>query len=108
MKLLDYRNADFAAGLEEIYNRPSYPPSIEESVRTIVNTVRSDGDKALVRYALEFDKAELTPAEFKVSDDEIAAAAKTLDKEAKTAIKTALKHVQEFARLRIPQAWKNR
>ncbi len=106
MKLLDYRNADFAKGLDEIYNRPSYPPSIEESVRTIVNTVRSDGDKALVRYALEFDKAVLTPAEFKVSDSEIAAAAKSLDKTAKSAIKAALKHVQEFARLRIPQAWK--
>lgn len=108
MRLLDYRNADFAAGLEEIYNRPSYPPAIEESVRTIVNTVRSEGDQALVRYALEFDKAELTPAEFKVSDEEIAAAAKALDKTAKDAIKTALKHVQEFARLRIPKAWKKR
>ena len=106
MKLLDYRNADFAKGLDEIYNRPSYPPLIEESVRTIVNTVRSDGDKALVRYALEFDKAVLTPEEFKVSDSEIAAAAKSLDKTAKSAIKAALKHVQEFARLRIPQAWK--
>ncbi len=108
MRLLDYRNADFAAGLEEIYNRPSYPPAIEESVRTIVNTVRSEGDQALVRYALEFDKAELTPAEFKVSDEEIAAAAQALDKTAKDAIKTALKHVQEFARLRIPKAWKKR
>ena len=108
MRLLDYRNADFAAGLEEIYNRPSYPPAIEESVRTIVNTVRSEGDQALVRYALEFDKAELTPAEFKVSDEEIAAAAQALDKTAKNAIKTALKHVQEFARLRIPKAWKKR
>ena len=108
MKLLDYRNADFAQGLDEIYNRPSYPASIEESVRTIVNTVRSDGDKALVRYALEFDKVQLAPAEFKVTDEEISAAVKSLDKAAKSSIKTALKHVQEFARLRIPQAWKKR
>ncbi|MBE6380408.1 MAG: histidinol dehydrogenase [Lentisphaerae bacterium] len=106
MKLLDYRNADFDASLQEIYNRPSYPPAIEESVRKIVDTVRSDGDKALVRFALEFDKAELTPRDFRVSDEEIAAAAKTLDKAAKSSIKTALAHVQEFARLRIPQAWK--
>ena len=106
MKILDYRNANFDMGLQEIYNRPSYPPSIEESVRTIVNTVRSEGDKALVRYALEFDKAVLTPAEFKVSDSEIAAAEASLDSDAVNAIKTALEHVQEFARLRIPQDWK--
>ena len=106
MKLLDYRKSDFDAGLEVIFNRPSYPPSIEESVRNIVNTVRNEGDKALQRYALEFDKAELTPDQFKVSDSEIAAAAKSLDKEAKAAIKTALKNVQTFAKLRIPRAWK--
>ena len=106
MKILDYRKNDFAAGLEVIYNRPSYPPTIEDSVRTIVNNVRSEGDQALQRYALEFDKAELTPSEFKVSDREIAAAEKSLDKSAKAAIKTALKNVQSFAKLRIPKAWK--
>ena len=106
MKILDYRKSDFAAGLEVIYNRPSYPATIEDAVRNIVNNVRSEGDKALQRYALEFDKAELTPSEFKVSDREIAAAEKSLDKSAKAAIKTALKNVQSFARLRIPKAWK--
>ena len=106
MKVLDYRKSDFAAGLEVIYNRPSYPASIEDAVRTIVNNVRSEGDKALQRYALEFDKAELTPEQFKVSDSEIAAAEKSLDKAEKTAIKTALKNVQTFAKLRIPKAWK--
>ena len=64
MKFLDYRKSDFAEGLSVIYNRPSYPPAIEESVRNIVNTVRAEGDKALQRYALEFDKAELTPEQF--------------------------------------------
>ena len=104
--LLDYRKSDFAAELEAIFNRPSYPPTIEEAVRTIVNNVRSEGDKALQRYALEFDKAELTPDQFKVSASEIAAAEKSLDKSAKAAIRTALKNVQAFAKLRIPKAWK--
>ena len=106
MKFLDYRKSDFAEGLSVIYNRPSYPPAIEESVCNIVNTVRAEGDKALQRYALEFDKAELTPEQFRVSEGEIAAAARCLDKEAKAAIKTALKNIQTFARLRIPKAWK--
>ena len=78
MKVLDYRKSDFASGLEVIYNRPSYPASIEDAVRNIVDNVRKDGDRALQRYALEFDKAELTPDQFKVSADEIAAAEKSL------------------------------
>ena len=32
MKILDYRKSDFAAGLEVIYNRPSYPATIEEKI----------------------------------------------------------------------------
>ena len=106
MKMLDYRQKDFAAELDVIYNRPSYPASIEEAVRTMVDTVRREGDQALVRYALEFDKVKLAPSEFKVSDEEIAQAEKSLDRTAKSAIRSALKNVQTFARLRIPKAWK--
>ncbi|MBE6403102.1 MAG: histidinol dehydrogenase [Lentisphaerae bacterium] len=106
MKVLDYRKSDFASGLEVIYNRPSYPASIEDAVRNIVDNVRKDGDRALQRYALEFDKAELTPDQFKVSADEIAAAEKSLGKAEKSAIRSALKNVQTFAKLRIPKAWK--
>ncbi|MBO5722453.1 MAG: histidinol dehydrogenase [Lentisphaeria bacterium] len=106
MKMLDYRQKDFAAELDVIYNRPSYPASIEEAVRTMVDTVRREGDQALVRYALEFDKVKLAPSEFKVSDEEIAQAEKSLDRAAKSAIRSALKNVQTFARLRIPKAWK--
>ena len=68
MKTLDYRKADFADELQVIYNRPSYPASIEEAVRTMVDTVRKEGDQALVRYALEFDKVKLTRSEEHTSE----------------------------------------
>ncbi len=105
MNQLHYRDADFETQLAALYRRPSYPASIEESVRKIVDTVRAEGDAALSRYALEFDHVRLTPAEFKVSAEELRAAAKALDADAKQAIRTALEHVQDFARQRIPKAW---
>ncbi len=105
MKTLHYRDADFAARLDELYNRPSYPAEIESAVRGIVDGVRAEGDAALVRYAAEFDHVALTPDRFRVSESEIAEAAKQVDPAAKKAIRTALKHVQNFARQRIPRAW---
>ena len=106
MKELCYRDADFAAQLQKLYRRPSYPAEIESSVRGIIDAVRSEGDAALVRYAEEFDHAELAPETIRVSDAEIAAAAKAVTPAMRKAVKTALKHVREFARRRVPKAWR--
>jgi histidinol dehydrogenase len=45
--------------------------SLEETVQTIINRVRKDGDKALVAFAEKFDKAKLTPQTLRVSVQEI-------------------------------------
>lgn len=105
MRELHYRDADFDARLDALYRRPSYPAEIESAVRGIVDGVRQDGDAALTRYAREFDHVALAPEQFRVSEAELAEAAGKLDRTAKKAIRTALKHVQDFARQRIPQAW---
>jgi len=105
MKELCYRDADFAAQLQTLYRRPSYPAEIERSVRDIIEEVRRNGDDALARYAREFDHAELAPEQFRVYDAEIAEAAKAVTPAMRKAIQTALKHVQGFARKRIPKAW---
>ena len=101
MKELCYRDADFAAQLQTLYRRPSYPAEIECSVRDIIEQVRQHGDAALARYAREFDHAELAPEQFRVSETEIAEAAKAVTPAMRKAIQTALKHVQGFARKRI-------
>jgi histidinol dehydrogenase len=48
--------------------------AVDDSVKEIINQVKQDGDRALVKFALEFDKAELTlrtlqvrPEEFKTA-----------------------------------------
>ena len=44
---------------------------LENSVKAIINQVKADGDKALVEFALKFDKAELSPRALKVKPAEI-------------------------------------
>lgn len=67
--------------------------------------MKTEGDAALVRYAAKFDHAELTPAQFRVTGDEIAAAEKQLPARLKSAIRTALRQVRDFAKLTIPKGW---
>jgi histidinol dehydrogenase len=44
---------------------------LENSVRTIINQVKVNGDKALIEFASKFDKAKLTPKTLRVSAAEI-------------------------------------
>ena len=41
---------------EVIFNRYQVSQEIQKTVRTIIDNVREQGDEALRRYALEFDK----------------------------------------------------
>ena len=77
--------------LQPLFQRPGYPPEIERSVAEILENVRTRGDQALSEYALKFDKAELTPAQFRVTDEEIAAAGKQISSTARKALKEAKK-----------------
>jgi histidinol dehydrogenase len=44
---------------------------LENSVRTIINQVKVNGDKALIEFASKFDNAKLAPKTLKVSAEEI-------------------------------------
>lgn len=89
--------------LQALFERPGYPPEIERSVAEILENVRTRGDQALSEYALKFDKAELTPDQFRVTEEEIAAAGKQISSTARKALKEALKSIQSFARKQKPR-----
>ena len=76
--------------------------SLEESVRQILSEVRSRGDGALQSFTLKFDKTIIN--NFLVSEDEIHAAEKKLDKELKTAMLTAKRNIEKF---HLPQLQKH-
>ncbi|QSH40886.1 histidinol dehydrogenase [Lentisphaerota bacterium ZTH] len=105
MKKIYYQDSDFERQLENLYHRPSYPPEIEDSVKAILKGVRERGDTALTEYARKFDKAELTPEQFLVDDEELKKAGRKVDSECKKAVKEALKNVMFFSEQRIPAPW---
>ncbi|MCS7293451.1 MAG: histidinol dehydrogenase [Gloeomargarita sp. SKYBB_i_bin120] len=76
-----------------------------EQVRDILAQVRQRGDQALVDYTRQFDRVELTPAEFLVSGSELDAAYQQVSPELLAAIRLAHQRITDFHRQRVPQTW---
>lgn len=80
---------------EEILRRPVIDnSSMENSVSTILKDVKENGDNALKKYALQFDKIELDSLE--ISKEEFTSAEKKVPKDLKQAIALAKRNIEKF------------
>ncbi len=84
-------------------NRPTAISNtdIAESVRSIMDTVKSDGDKAVLDYTAKFDGVELETLQ--VPFEDLEAAWKSLDEKDKRAIETARQNIKMFHQAQKPQ-----
>src|ERR1017187_3506647 len=74
------------------------------AVRRIVTDVRKRGDRALFRYAAEFDGLA-SAGNLRITPDEMAVAWKQLDPALRAALSTAAKQIRRFARRQMPASW---
>ncbi len=79
---------------------------VTEKVRRIVQDVREDGDKALLRYTRKFDKVKLSPRDLKVSANEINGAYQNIDTSFISSLKHIIDNVQKFHKKQLPKSWK--
>lgn len=77
----------------------------EFTVREILQTVQRKGDTALLDYAAEFDRVDLTLADLKVSGAELEAAYQTISPQLLDAIQMAKDRIEAFHRQRVPKGW---
>ncbi len=77
-------------------------PGFERRVRTIVDAVRSGGDRALVRFARRFDDLS---GPLEVSASEMQSAAARVDVATRRAIARAAAHIARVAFRQIPRHW---
>jgi histidinol dehydrogenase len=74
------------------------------AAKRIVDGVRRGGDRALRRYAAQFDG--LSPqTQLRISEEEIQAAWQTTSGDLKQALKTAAKNIRSFAERQRPKEW---
>jgi histidinol dehydrogenase len=78
--------------------------AVTPAVRRIVAAVRRRGDRALLRYAAEFD-ALPGAAALRVSREEMSAAWNALDPALRNAISTAAEQIRGFAERQLPLSW---
>lgn len=73
-------------------------------VRRIVANVRRSGDRALHRYAAQFDGLGDT-ATIRISPQEMADAWDVIDPSLRGALKTAAAQIRAFAKMQLPKSW---
>ncbi len=77
----------------------------EATVREILQTVKRQGDQALIQYTQEFDEVILSSQQLKIKDHEIDIAYQQIDRELLDAIKLAAANIESFHRQRVPKSW---
>ncbi len=80
---------------ESLLKRPQHDTSsLNEIVSSVLNEIKNEGDDAVSRYELKFDKADLK--ELAVSEEEITEAEALVSEELKTALQTAAANIRKF------------
>ena len=74
------------------------------AVRRIVSDVRKRGDRALLRYAAQFDGLAGAGA-MRVTQNEMAAAWDAIDPALRYALSTAAEQIRTFAERQLPASW---
>jgi histidinol dehydrogenase len=78
----------------------------EATSRRILEEVRRHGDRALVRFARQFDGLDLRPAQFAVSSREIGEAYDQVPGGFEAALRAAASNIRRVARLQRARAWR--
>ena len=85
---------------EELCKRPELDRAdLEKNVRSIIDRVKNEGDKALRDYSVKFDGAILS--DIRVSQDEIDDSVNLVPESLKNAILTASGNIEKFHRIQL-------
>ncbi|WP_395547950.1 MULTISPECIES: histidinol dehydrogenase [unclassified Lacrimispora] len=76
-----------------------------DTVQEIVETVKRDGDMAVLAYTREFDKAEISSESLKVTDQEIEEAMKEVDPELMEILQRSMKNIRQFHEKQRQYSW---
>ena len=88
---------------EKIFARSDDGADVSAAVRDIVANVQKDGDAALRRYALQFDKAQVERLE--VSEEELDAAVASLEPALVELLQEAAARIRAFHRHQVREGF---
>jgi histidinol dehydrogenase len=103
MRILEGKRAE--GYVREIERRGARLDRVEPAVRRIVEDVRKNGDRALRKYAREFDQLG-TKQSLRVSDSELRRAWKNAPAGLRRALRVAEKNIRQFCEWQKPKEWR--
>ncbi len=99
---LSRKRGEQAGGLKDLTKRPSIDfDKTFEAVKPILNDIKSNGLKAVLKYAKQFDSFE--SEEILISVEEFSEAEKKLEPKIKKALETAYKNIYKFHKRQVPK-----
>ncbi|OIO34425.1 MAG: histidinol dehydrogenase [Candidatus Omnitrophica bacterium CG1_02_40_15] len=103
MKILKLSSKEMQKLFERYYTNKRH---IEEKVRRIIDDVRNEGDKAVLKYTKRFDKVKFTSKDLKVSVNEINSSFQNIDTAFITSLKNIIENIQRYYKKELPKSWK--
>ena len=104
-QIVHWSPAKPSAAVEAMLNRPAFEPEAERVAGEVLAAIRAEGDAAVARCIKQFDGADLTPAQFRVTPDEIKAAYAAVDLEFKRAATEAYRRIIKFSKAGLRKDW---
>lgn len=78
---------------------------LQKKVARIVDDVRTEGDKAVIRYTNKFDKVALKKKDLRVTEAEISGAYQDIKPEMVNTLKQIINNVNKFYVNQMPKSW---
>jgi histidinol dehydrogenase len=107
IRRLNRQDADFESQLKSLLERPEERDgALSSTVADIIETVRHEGDKAVLRYTRSLDRhtAE-TISDLTIERDTLEAALDTLDPALAAALKTAASRIEQYHQHQLVSDW---
>ena len=101
-----YSGREVEDGLAELKARTvSSLDEVQPAVRSIIDRVTADGDRALLELTAELDRVELRPSELRVDAGAIEKAEKAVDPRLRKALVRARDNIAAFHRRQLRNSW---
>lgn len=106
MKRLQLNQSSIENILDNLLKRsPNQYGSYQNTVEHILDEVREKGDEALFAFTKEFDKADISSTNIRVTDEEIREAYEFVDDALIEVMKKSLANIREFHEKQLRNSW---
>ncbi|MFQ3577425.1 MAG: histidinol dehydrogenase [Verrucomicrobiia bacterium] len=105
MKIFDTRSPAFASARQELDRRYEPPLDLQTKVAQILAEVRRHGDRALIRFARQFDQVTLKASQLAVAESELASAYGSASLLTRRALRDAHTNIRAFAEHSLRKSW---